>query len=313
MQTIIRRKIKMEFKSKMKRQWPLFVLLAPSIIFVVLFCYIPIYGIIIGFTDYNPTMGSLFNSNWIGFDNFSRFFSLYNCKDLIFNTLSLSVWGFIIMTPSSIILALMINEVRNKHFKQCVQTISYAPFFVSTVVLCGMVFNFCNVDNGLINKIITMLGGKKTAFMESAGAFNWIYQLSGLWQGIGWSSIIYVGTLSNVNPSVIEAAQIDGANRLKRIWYIKIPTLAPMISIMSIMSIGSLLSVGFEKAYLLQTSLNLESSEIIATFVYKKSLLAYVPEYGYGTAIGLLNSGANLILLITANFISKKVGGESLW
>lgn len=296
-----------------KRQVPLYLLLLPAVILVIVFNYVPMYGIIIGFTDFNPTMGSVLNSNWVGFENFSRFFSLYNFSDLIINTLRISVMGIIFMTPLPIILALMINEVRNKRFKQFVQTSSYAPYFVSVIVLSGMVFNFTNVDRGLINKIITMFGGKPVALMESPEAFPWIYLITGIWQGIGWSAIIYVGTLSNVDPNLLEAAKIDGAGRLKRIWYINIPTLVPVITILFIMSVGNIMSVGFEKAYLLQTPLNTETSEIIATFIYKKSLLAYIPEYGYGTAIGLFNSVINVILLTIVNLITRKMGGESLW
>lgn len=300
-------------KMGIKDMLPLYIMLIPAAILVVLFCYIPMYGVLIAFTDYTPTMGNVFNSNWIGFENFRRFFNLYNCWDLIWNTLRISLMGIIFMTPLPIILALAINEIGNKTLKQLTQTISYAPYFVSTIIIAGMTFSFTDRDTGFINDIIVAFGGERTALMESPAAFPWIYLITSIWSGVGWSAIIYVGTLSNVDPNLIEAAKIDGAGRLARIWHINLPVLIPTITLLFIMGMGNILGVGFEKAYLLQTDLNLETSEIISTFVYKQSLVSYIQDYGYGTAIGLLNSVVGIILLAVANTVAKKLGGTTLW
>ena len=309
----VRKKVKKKHVVSFKDMIPLYIMLIPAVIVVAVFSYIPLYGVLIAFTDYTPTMGSVFNSTWIGFDNFRRFFSLYNCWTLIWNTLRISLMSILFMTPLPIILALAINEIAGKWIKQLTQTISYAPYFVSTIVLAGMTFAFTDRDTGFINDIIVAFGGERTELMESASAFPWLYLITTIWSCVGWSAIIYVGTLSNVDPNLIDAAKIDGAGRLARIWHINFPVLIPIVTLLLIMSMGGILGVGFEKAYLFQTNLNLETSEIISTFVYKQSLLSYIQDYGYGTAIGLLNSVVGFILLAVANQTAKKAGGTTLW
>ena len=292
--------------------WRLYTLLAPGLILLLLFNYLPMYGIIIAFKDYIPSKGIL-GSEWVGFKHFTRFFESYLFKDLFINTFRISIYSLLINTPLPIILALLLNEVKAKGVKRTVQTISYAPYFVSTVVVCSMCFTFLNVDRGIINKLLVGLGFEPFAFMESAAAFPWVYVLSGVWQGVGWSAIIYVGTLSGIDPCLHEAAQIDGASRMQRIWHINIPHIMPIASVMFILAVGNLLSVGFEKTYLLQTDLNRETSNIIATYTYELVFKSRYQDWSYSTAVGLFNTLINLVFLLSTNFISKKMGGESLW
>ena len=292
--------------------WRLYTLLAPGIVLLILFNYLPMYGIIIAFKDYIPSKG-IMGSEWVGFKHFQRFFESYLFKDLFINTFRISIYSLLINTPLPIILALLLNEVKEKGAKRLIQTISYAPYFVSTVVVCSMCFTFLNVDRGIINKLLQGLGIEPIAFMESARAFPWVYVLSGVWQGVGWSAIIYVGTLSGIDPCLHEAAQIDGASRLQRILHINIPHIIPIASVMFILAVGNLLSVGFEKVYLLQTDLNRETSNIIPTYTYELVFKSKYQDWSYSTAVGLFNTLINLVFLLLTNFISKKMGGESLW
>lgn len=294
------------------KNWQLYVLLLPGLILLLLFNYVPMYGIIIAFQDYVPAQG-IWNSEFVGLKHFTRFFESYYFKDLFVNTLRISFWSLVVNTPLPIILALLLNEVRIKWVKRTIQTISYAPYFVSVVVVCSMCFTFLNEDRGVVNMVLKMFGAEPKAFMESAAAFPWIYVISGVWQGTGWSAIIYIGTLSGIDPSLHEAAEIDGASRMQRIRHINIPHIMPVVTIMFILAVGNLLSIGFEKVYLLQTDLNRETSNIIATYVYELVFKSKYQDWSYSTAVGLFNTVINLVLLLSANFISKKVGGESLW
>lgn len=298
-----------------KKNLSLYLLIMPAVIYVILLHYMPIFGLFIAFKDYNSYQG-IFGSPWagmMGFEHFITFIKLPNFWLIMRNTLILSVYSIVLNTVLPIILALFINEIRSKIFKKTVQTISYAPYFISTVVVVGMLFSFCDVESGILNSIGAIFGIETINLMESAFWFPTIYVVSGLWQGLGWWAIIYIGTLANVDQSLHEAAVLDGAGRLKRIWYVNVPVILPMAIIMFIMSLGNMLSVGFEKVYLMQTSANLTTSEIISTYVYRVSLMAKIPQYSYATAIGLFNSVINIILLITANFISRKVSATSLW
>lgn len=258
----------------------------------------------------------VFGSDWADMGGFYHFWYFVNLPDfwnMLKNTLVLSLYSIVVNTILPIILALFLNEIRNKSYKKVVQTISYAPYFVSVMVVCGMLFSFSNYDTGIINRIIVMFGGEKIRVMESASLFPHLYVISGLWQGLGWWAIIYVGTLANVDMCLHEAAIIDGAGRMKRIWHINLPTIIPMAVIMLILSIGSMLSVGFEKVYLMQTAGNLSTSRIISTYVYEVTFQAQFPQYSYATAIGLFNSVINIFLLWIANFISRRLGETSLW
>lgn len=303
-------------KKKIKvKNLSLYLLMLPTVIYVLLLHYLPMGGLIIAFKDYNSFQG-IFTSPWadmFGFRHFYNFIMTPNFWQIMANTLIISVYSIVVNTVLPIVLALFINEIRLKWAKHTIQTISYAPYFISTVVVVGMLFSFSDIETGIFNRIITMFGGNPSNIMESSIWFSTIYVISGLWQGLGWWAIIYIGTLANVDQCLHEAAVIDGAGRMQRIWHINVPTILPMAIIMFIMSIGNMLNVGFEKVYLMQTNGNLTLSEIISTYVYRVSLMAKIPQYSYATAIGLFNSLINIILLIVANTISKKAGETSLW
>ena len=300
-------------KAEIKRNLSLYALMTPSLILLILFSYLPMYGIIIAFKDYNAVQG-LWGSPWtknFGFAHFIRFVTAYNFTSLIKNTLVLSLYSLVVNAICPVVLALFVNEIQNKAFKRTVQTISYSPYFISCVVMVGMVVSFLNVDRGIVNKVITSFGGKGTMFMSDPDWFVHLYVWTGVWQGVGWASIVYLGCLSNVDPCLHEAAVIDGASRMKRLWHINLPAIIPVFTIQLILSVGNIMNVGFEKAYLMQTDANLSASEIIATYAYKISLLK--KQYSFGTAVGLFNAAINIILLFIVNFVSKKVGQESLW
>ena len=304
---------KSSFAAKLKRSVWLYTLLLPSFLLLAVFSYGPMYGIIIAFKDYNAVQG-IWGSPWTGdhgFGNFIRFLKAYNFLTLIKNTLSLSVYQLIVNAICPVILALFVNEIQSRGFKRAVQTISYSPYFISCVIMVGMVVSFLNVDRGIINKLIKAFGGETKMFMSDPNWFPHLYVWTGVWQGVGWASIVYLGCLANVDPCLHEAAVIDGAGRLKRIWYINLPAIVPIFTIQLILSVGNILNVGFEKAYLMQNDANLATSEIIATYAYKISLLK--KQYSFGTAVGLFNAAVNIILLTSVNFASKKIGRESLW
>ncbi len=295
-----------------RKSWNLYILLLPALVYVGIFCYAPLFGLQIAFKNYNSFLG-IWNSPWVGFQHFVNFVTAPNFWQLIRNTLTLSLYSLAVGFPLPIILALIVNEVRNKRYKRLIQTVSYAPYFISTVVVVGMVFALFGVDHGIVNAIIKALGGDPVYFMSNADLFPTLYVFSGLWQGMGWSSIIYVGALSSVDQNLHEAATIDGASRMKRIIHINLPAIRPVVLVSLLLSIGGLMSVGFEKAWLMQTAGNITSSEIISTYVYKVTIAAQIPQYSFGTAVDLFNSVINITLLILANVLAKKLGQESLW
>lgn len=293
----------------------LLTFLLPTVIYVILLHYLPMGGLIIAFKDYNSFQG-IFDSPWadnFGLKHFIYFLNLPNFWQIMFNTLFISVYSIVVNTIFPIILALIINEIRIKWFKKTVQTVSYAPYFISVVVLVGMLFSFTDLESGIINIIIRAFGGSPSNQMESTALFATIYVVSGLWQGIGWWSIIYVGILATVEPALHEAAVMDGASRFKRMIHINLPAIIPVMIIMLILSIGNMLTVGFEKIFLMQTSGNISASEVLSTYVYRVSLGALIPQFSYATAIGLFNSAISIILLVSANKIAAKVNETSLW
>jgi putative aldouronate transport system permease protein len=227
------------------------------------------------------------------------------------NTISISVWSLVLGFPAPIIFALALNGIRHRRFKKFAQTITYAPNFISTVVMCGMIILFLSPSAGIINKLIGLFGVKPRLFMAEAGAFVPIYVISGIWQGTGWSSIIYLAALSGVSPELYEAATVDGAGKFRLVWHIDLPSIAPTIAILLILQIGSLLGVGFEKAFLLQNALNMSRSEVIATYVYRVGLID--ADYGFSTAVGIFNSIVNFVLLITVNRASRRLTETGLW
>ena len=292
------------------RDWRLYVFILPAVVYTALFCYKPMYGILIAFKKYSVRKGIL-GSPWVGLDNFKRIFSSYWFPYILRNTVVISGLDLLIGFPLPIILALLLNELRSAKFRGTVQTVSYAPHFISTVVMCGMVSMFLSPSTGVINRLIAALGGAKIAFLQIPSAFKWIMTISGVWQSVGWGSIIYFAALAGVDRSLLEAAEVDGASRMQKIWHINIPEILPTTIMMFILRCGSILSVGYEKVYLLQNELNLTSSEVISTYVYKVGLEQ--SDFAYSTAVGLFNTVVNCIFILSANAISKKVAKVGLF
>ena len=294
----------------MKQNYMLYLFLAPAIILTIIFKYIPMYGSIIAFKDFSPMKG-IWGSDWVGLEHFTKFLTSPNFGDIFMNTLKLSVYGLVLGFPVPIILALMLNQVKRASIKKNIQLILYAPNFISVVVITGMLFIFLS-PTGPINTILSFFMDKPISFMSDPDAFVSIYILSGIWQGAGWASIIYVAALSNVDPQLHDAATIDGASLLQRVKHIDLPTLKPMMAVLFILSAGGIMGIGFEKAYLMQTAMNIPTSEIIATYVYKVGLQA--GDYAYSSAVGLFNSIINVILLVFVNYVVKKLNeGEGLY
>lgn len=289
-----------------KKNWQLYLFfLMPALILTVIFKYLPMSGILMAFEDYNVRLG-LLGSEWVGFDYFKRFLSSPDFMSYLLNTLKLSLYGLLWGFPVPIILALLLNQIRSVGIKKKIQLLIYAPNFISVIVLCGMVRMFLS-PVGPLNQIL----GTTTNWMTMPEAFRTIYIASGIWQGAGWSSIMYTAALSNVSKELEEAATIDGANILQQIWYVQLPAIKNIIVIQFILSVGNIMSIGFEKAYALQTGMNIPTSEIISTYVYKIGLLN--GDYGYSTAVGIFNSVINVILLVLVNWIVSKLNdGEGL-
>lgn len=288
----------------------LYLLLAPALILTLIFKYGPMYGAIIAFKDFSPIKGIL-GSEWVGFKHFDKFLSSPNFEVIFMNTLKLSLFGLILSFPVPILLALMLNQVRRAGVKKNIQLFLYAPNFISVVVIVGMLFIFLS-PTGPINQMFSWVTGEPIMFMSRPEYFRWIYILSDIWTGAGWSSIIYVAALANVDPELHDAANLDGANLLQRIRNIDLPTIRPIMAIVFILAAGGIMSIGFEKAYLMQTAMNLPTSEIIPTYVYKIGLQS--GDYAYSAAVGLFNSAINVILLVTVNFIVKKLNeGDGLY
>ncbi|MEG1752329.1 MAG: ABC transporter permease subunit [Christensenella sp.] len=268
------------------------------------------YGVQIAFKYFSPRLG-IWGSEWVGFDNFTRFFDSYYFWRIIRNTITLSVYNLIVGFPFPIILALVFNEIKSAKLKKVVQTISYAPHFVSIVVMVGILNLFFNQSNGLVNTIMAGLGMERFGFLTSSAAFPSMYVWSGVWQNAGWASIIYIAALTSIDPQLHEAAQIDGASRLKRIIHINIPCILPTAIIMFILDVGQIMNMGFEKVFLMQNAQNIETSQVISTFVYESGLIN--SDYGFSTAIGLFNNIINIILLLSVNKIAKRFGDTSLF
>jgi putative aldouronate transport system permease protein len=299
-------------KSKFAKHGALFLFVVPALLYVLIFNYLPMYGIVIAFQDFSPVDDILSpDAYWIGFQNFTRFFSDYKFWTLMENTFLLCIYGFLIGFPLPIIVALLLNSLKKKKFSRRLQTIFYAPHFISVVVMVGMLYLFFG-EYGLVNNIVRFFGGDPYSYFLQKEAFRPLYILSSNWQDFGWSSIIYLAALSGVDPQLHEAAVVDGASRLQRIFHIDFPAIFPTVSMLLILSIGNLMSVGYEKALLMQTGANLATSEIIATYVYRIGFVGS-GEYGYATAIGLFNAVINVILLVIANTLSRRFSKNSLW
>ncbi len=294
----------------MRKNWILYLFLLPAIAYIGVFHYGPMYGIQLAFRDFAPSLG-IWGSPFVGMKYFDMFFSSPRFSMLLSNTIILSVYNLLLSFPAPILLALILHYTPNLHLKKFAQTVTYAPHFISTVVLVGMLNIFLSPSSGFINSLIKALGMEPIYFFGEAGWFRHVYVLSDVWQNAGWGSIIYMAALTAVSPELHEAAIIDGATKLQRIYHIDVPTIMPTMVILLIMSLSNIMSIGFEKTYLMQTSLNLTTSEVISTYTYKVGLMQ--AEYSYSTAIGLFNNVINFTLLIVVNWAARRLSGSSLW
>lgn len=297
------------FLMRIKRNRALYLLMLPSVVILLLFTYLPMYGIVIAFKNFTPAEGIL-GSKWVGIQNFIRFFNSYQFGNTIRNTLVISIYSIAVTFPLPIALALMCNQITAKRFKKFFQVSTYLPHFISTVVMCGMIILFLSPSTGFIAKILGYFSVTMPNLIGQASAFPSIYVWTEAWQHVGWDSIIYIAALSAVDPTLYEAAIMDGASKWQKLRFIDIPMLLPTATIMFILRTGSVMSVGFEKVYLLQNNLNSSASEIISTYVYKIGLVGN--QYSLSASIGLFNNVINLLLLLTVNYISKKMNDTSL-
>ena len=300
---------KINFMRILKRNWVCYLFILPMLIYVIIFNYIPMYGIQLAFKDYRVADG-IWGSAWVGLKHFKTFFESYQFKDLLWNTLSFSLYSLIAGFPMPIIFALLLNYITNVKLRKVVQIVTYAPHFISTVVYCGMILIFLSSD-GVINQLLKLIGIDSVAFLTNPSNFRNIYVWSGVLQNIGWGSIMYISVLTSVDPTLHEAATVDGATRFQRLLHIDLPAIVPTMVIMLIMRAGEIMDLGFEKAFLLQNNINLDYSEIIATYVYKIGIQG--GQFSYSSAIGLFNNVINMVLLVVVNKIAKKVSDVSLW
>jgi len=298
--------------AALKRIAPLYVMLIPAVVYIVVFAYYPMYGAQIAFRNFKITLG-IWDSPWVGFDYFVRFFKSYNFVRIFTNTIYLSIYSLIASTIVVVALSLILHCVLRESFKKLVQTVIYLPHFISTVVIVGIVLRMLNPNLGVLSKLIQFFGGTDRDLMGVASAFPHIYVWSGIWQNAGWGTVIYLAALASADSEHHEAAMIDGASRLQRLIHIDIPVLVPTIVIVLIMNLGRLIDVGYEKILLMQNNLNLQKSEVIATYVYKIGLASNMPDYSLSTAVGLFNSVISLALVLIVNKVAKKLTETSLW
>jgi len=297
----------------MKRHWQMYVFAFLPLVYLITFRYVPMLGIQIAFKNFTMS-GGIYGSEWVGLFQFEKFFETYQFQRVLVNTITLSFYSLIAGFPLPIALALMMNALRSSRFRSVVQNITYMPHFISTVVMVGILNQFFNTRVGTFSHIWRIFSDNDVPeLLASASAFSHMYVWSGIWQGMGWDSIIYMAALSNVDETLHEAAMIDGASRFKRIRCIDLPAIMPTVSIMLILRSGSLMGIGFDKVYLMQNNLNLRASEVISTYVYKVGLQSSSSDFSYSTAIGLFNSIVNFMLLVTVNAISRRVSESSLW
>ncbi len=287
----------------------IYLMAAPVVAFFVIFNYVPMYGAIIAFQRFTPADG-VFHSPWVGLKYFQDFFGSYYVWRLLRNTASISFYTLVFGFPAPIVLALLLNEVAHGGYKRVVQSLTYLPHFVSLIVICGLIVQF-TLRDGVINDVIALFGGTRVTMLSRPEYFQPLYVASGVWQEVGWDSIIYLAALAAIDPSLYEAAIMDGANRFQRLWGITLPSILPTIVILLVLSIGRLFNVGYEKILLLYNPTIYETSDVISTFVYRKGLIDF--GWSYATAVGLFNSVVNLTLLVAANYLSRRVTETSLW
>ncbi len=301
-------------RVNVQRSWQLYLMLAIPLAWLFIFNYVPLWGIQIAFRDYRPNGGfaGIWDAKWIGWQNFDRFFNSYNFWPILRNTLVLNVYALVAGFPLPIVLALALNYVGQRWFKKSVQMVSYAPYFISTVVMVGLILQLL-ATTGMVNQLLGVVGIDPIPFMTKPAYWKSIYVWTGVWQTVGFGSVIYLAALAGVDPSLHEAAIIDGANKVQRIRDIDIPGILPVAAILLILNMGSLLSSGFEKVILMQNPLNKGTSEVIDSYVYNISLAAPIPQFGYATAIGLFKSVIGLVLLLSVNWLAKRMKAESLF
>lgn len=296
--------------KSLRKHWQLYLLLIPPVLYLIIFKYVPMAGAQIAFKNYNVVKG-IWGSDWVGLDHFVRFFNLPNFWIYIFNTLGISLYNLLINFPAPIILALALNEVRSRWFKKTVQMVTYAPYFISTVIMVSILIVALNPNFGVINLLLNKLGFESINFMGVPRLFKTVYVLSETWQLTGYSAIIYIAALAGINPDLYEAAKVDGASRLRKIWHIDLPGILPITVVLLILNVGNMMKIGFEKIFLMQNPLNVMSSEVISTYVYKVGLIG--ANFSFSAAVGLFNSMINLILLLIVNYASRKLAKTSLW
>jgi len=302
-----------KWKKRLRDSWEFYIFLIIPLLYLLLFVYIPMAGVQIAFKRFTP-IGGIWGSEWVGLSNFIKFFQSYQLQRIIPNTLRLSIYSLVAGFPIPIIFALLLNVMNNGKTKKTIQTVTYIPHFISTVVLVGMVYRICSPVNGLYAQIVRLLNLKSVDLLAQPNVFPHLYVWSGIWQSFGWSSIIYLAALAGVNNELHEAAEIDGANRFQRIIHIDFPAILPTATILLILGCGSIMSIGFEKVFLMQNGLNLRTSEVISTYVYKIGLgSGGLSDFSYATAIGLFNSLINLIMVGGVNALTRKMSDTSLW
>ena len=292
------------------RDYQLYLFVIPVLVHLFLFNYVPMYGVQIAFKDYNIAYG-IEGSKWVGFAHFQRFFNSFQFANILKNTLALGLYSLIAGFPIPIIFALLITQTRNKFFKKTVQTVTYAPYFISIVVIVGMMNLFLSPRTGVVNSVLALMNIAPVNFMSQPSLFKHLYVWSDIWQNVGWGSVIYVAALSSINPELYESAKIDGASKFKQILHVDLPGIVPTIVITLILSVGGIMNTGAQKAYLMQNPLTANSQEIIATYTYKIGLIQN--QFSYSAAIGLFNTLINLVFLVSVNQISKKLTDNSLW
>jgi putative aldouronate transport system permease protein len=296
--------------GRMKRTGELYVFLLPAVIFYLLFKYLPIYGLQIAFRDFSPVFG-FWKSPWVGLENFRRFFTAADWAGVIRNTLAVNFFSLALGFPVPIILAILLHHAKNRAFKKTVQMVTYAPYFISNVVLVGMLYVLFSPSSGVVNALLGRLGFAPVFFMGRQELFVPMYVGSGIWQGAGWSAVVYMAALSGVSPELHESALIDGANKFQRVWYVDLPSILPAIITMFLLQAGHLFSVGFDKVYLMQNPMNLSASEVISTFTYKRGILD--GDFSFSTAVGFMESAINFSLLLFFNRTAKWLTGSGLW
>jgi putative aldouronate transport system permease protein len=302
-----------KWKRRLIASWEYYVFLAIPLIYLLLFVYIPMAGVQIAFRRYTP-MGGIWGSEWVGLRNILKFFQSYQFRRVLPNTLRLSIYALAAGFPIPIVFALLLNTMNNGYLKRVIQTVTYMPHFISTVVLVGMVIRFSSPINGIYAQVINLLHLKTVDILAQPGVFPHLYVWSGVWQHFGWSSIIYLAALAGVSAELHEAAEIDGASRFQRMVHIDFPSILPTATILLILGFGQIMGIGFEKVFLMQNSLNLRTSEVISTYVYKVGIgSGGLSDYSYATAIGLFNSVVNLVMAGGVNIITRRLSNTSLW